>query len=266
VPIDSTTDLLDVGLLNGLLARVHALMQTAHAANPGFFSGLALGPPPTLAAGHPDKHNPAVYDDPLKGMYGSDYPFDGPPTWKYKSVGELQHFAELLVYYSPGWRSPGFTDDEAAAYLGYPESPSSFNKVLFRRRTPRRIFKLTATQSEDYTWFTHVGSTYYWSRQTYGTCSPGDKAQFYAFPGTGFPGTPGNLATTSVPGSYRGVYVYQGAGAWTPAPPGAEADTLDSNNGPWGSKDWVWPLGFQGGDYLGPHLLDDVRRVCDLLE
>ena len=272
--ITAATDPFDVDVINGLLRAVHKRaaatgLYNLDAGNP--FGGVGV-PYPTLTPGVVDATNgpdPLLADDlgsgrfkfmnvremqrwlyDVRGRYVNhlDHP-DGP-------VGYHSGYATLSLPPTYIWRIY-LLCQKLGYYVPavYAATEYGIAAWCFRRKCPRRIYKLDQTTTEDKEWTPGGGI----GLPTSASFVTGNLAQFFDNGGVG-----GGFGFYNYPGRYRGVYRFNGT-AWEPAPDGAAADVLTSDATA-GSNGWT-PAGFfRQGDYYGWWLLEDVRKVCDLLK
>jgi hypothetical protein len=265
--IDETTDVFDVSLYNTIQAAVHERVLAAgwvqninHGSYyTGGFENFTIADELTAKAG----------GDPLAkavSTVGTSLATNGLCT-----VVDLQNrlgsaasaFIKNTATVPASFATWGTY--ELGEAIGYPESPNSGWIRLFRRKCPRRIYSLTTTRSQDFYGQYYIFGSYYPSLSTYGECEVGDRAHYYIPYTFGFDPPYSFISSTRVNGWYQGVYEYQGAGVWTKAPSGAEADTLDSNE-EWDSHNWCLPGNFQIGDYYGWWLWRDLYEICKLFK
>ena len=243
----------------------------------------SAGPPPV-----PATDVQAVYgnvDDPAP-------PFTGTQIFNYQTVAEMQGWLSRIL--GGGWPDvvyPGFADP---SFTGWPAAPGTWtystegawlnppnglyltraslaakiglSNGLWRRKTFRKIFFQTGITRCNQ-WCAYFGAGIYagWHfQQDAADAVVGMKAELYDVGSAVGPTATDNITNLSggpCPGSYRGVYTYQGGGTWTFAGPYAVADLLDSEATGTG---WSVAAGqMQHGDLFGPWIWTNLRDACN---
>jgi hypothetical protein len=207
----------------------------------------------------------------------------------YLTVAEMQS-AIMAMVNSPVWTDPTFnlvgagprgaadgfylstvnappvdlvmTLQKLSSLVGTAAPPTAGGGVFycpFTRKRRRQIFSATGNTASNQ-WYAGTGGA--WDLTMSPAATVGMKAillefgQFgFVVPGTGVVGA----------GFYRGVYIYQGGGTWTPSTdPFDQADLLSSTSSPT-SGNYCTPHVMEHGDVFGPWIWTNLRNALNCL-
>jgi len=301
-PYAATDDWSNQSFYNTFLAAVweRLLVSGMFYAQPSYPAGGGATPttaPPVNPARPPkvklySAGPPAVQATELQGtgsaMTAAAFPFPWPGPLQLTSftVAEMQQAICDMVLMGAVWTDPTFNLAGVAANSYYPlynvdspppglmmtlqrlsdlvgvAAPPAVGGVVtylpFTRQRFRQIFYATGNTLSNH-WYGGTGAP--WDLASAPAAVVGMKAILYeggqyatAVPGVGLIG--------GTAGVYKGVYVYQGGGTWTPsAVPGDVPDLLSSTETP-GSNNYCAPYWMQHGDLYGPWIWTDLYNCC----